>query len=217
MKKHLLFAALIAAAFSLAVLVFAKSSARPGGLPRQTPSGSSRSLREKARSEGRHVVFANPTGVKRFNDAAALTRQSTLVVTGIVEGQASRFNTPEESTIVTDSQVRVQDVLKGDAAPGEYITVREPGGLMQFEDGTSAEVRMPDYWKSPAAGKSYVFFLKQKGAVYLLFGGPQGLFELNPAGGVSPQARPEDALSQRYEGKGRAEFLEEVRQATQQP
>lgn len=216
MKKHIIFSALIAATLSLMALAYAQSGVRPGGAP-QGAGVSERSLREKARLTGRHVVIATPNGVKRFNDVAALTRQSTLVITGTVEGRASRFDSPEQSAIVTDFQVRVQDVLKGDAAPGGRIVVREPGGVIQFEDGTSAEVRMPDYWKSPTAGKSYTFFLRQKGAVYMLFGGPQGLFEISDAGSILPQTRAEDLLTRRYDGKRSADFIEEVRQSAQRP
>lgn len=217
MRKHILLAALLAGVLSLAVFGFVRSGTRPAAAPPRAGNGDSPSLREKARSVGQLVVFATPNGVKRFDDAAALTRQSALVVTGTVEKQAARFHSPEERTIVTDFQVRVEDVLKGAALAGGHITVREPGGLVQFDDGTSAEVRLPEYWRSPAAGKSYTFFLKQKGAVYMLFAGPQGLFELSPAGRVLPQARTEDALTQKYTGKRSADFFEEIRQAAQQP
>ena len=218
MRKHILFAALIATVLSLAAFGFVKSG--PGSVaapPPQAENADPHSLREKARSVGQLVIYASPNGVKRFDDAAALTRQSALVVTGTVEKQAAHFHSLEERSIVTDFKVRVKDVLKGAALAGGHITVREPGGLVQFEDGTSADVRMPEYWRSPAAGKSYAFFLKQKGAVYMLFAGPQGLFELSPAGRVLPQARAEDALTQKYNGKRSADFFEEIRQAAQQP
>jgi hypothetical protein len=217
MKKHILFAALIAVALSLAVIVFAKNSTRQGGTPQPAPAGNAISLREKARRDRQHVVFANPNGVKRFKNVDMLVQDSTLIITGTIERQASRFSSPEERSIITDFQVRVENVLKGDAAHGEYLTVREPGGRMQFEDGSSAEVRMPDFWESPAVGKRYTLFLKQKGSVYLLFGGPQGLFEISHADTVIPQVSAEDTLTKQYNGKRSADFLEEVQQATKHP
>lgn len=87
---------------------------------------------------------------------------------------------------------------------------------MDFGDGTSAEVQMPDFWKSPEVGSAYVLVLKGKGdGTFSLVGGPQGLFKLT-GGAVVPQVRAEDKLMQAYGGKSEASFLEEIRGAVEQ-
>ncbi|MGH9930660.1 MAG: hypothetical protein ACREA9_15740, partial [Pyrinomonadaceae bacterium] len=95
------------------------------------------------------------------------------------------------------------------------ISLRLPGGSFQFEVGTFAEVKMPDVWKKPEVGKSYVFFIeKRPGGYFVLRGGPQGMFEITPDGVVKPQVRQEDELMQNYNDKDVRAFLKEIRQAS---
>lgn len=213
MRKHILIAAAIAIALSLIVLGVVK---RNTAATRDRAAAQSHSLREKAKANGSVTVLANPEGMKRYNEVKGLVRDSTDIVNGSLVQAVSRFRTAEEQTIVTDFQVSVQDVLKGDITPGGVIIIRGPGGRMQFEDGTSAEIKMPYYWKNPELGKTYTLFLRKKGNVLMLTGGPQGFFEIFSHDTVLPQVRAEDELMQRYKDKDSLSFLEEVNRSVKQ-
>ncbi len=108
--------------------------------------------------------------------------------------------------------MNVNRSFKGGAGSGQPITVRGPGGRVDFGDGTFAEVKLPDFWNNPEAGKSYVFFLEKRADGYfVLRGGPQGLFEVTPGGTIKPQVREEDQLMKRYDNKDARSFYDELR------
>jgi hypothetical protein len=206
MKKQLLVVGALAllACFITVGLIRGRAS-------RQALNNTPHSLREGAKQNGHKVIFANPINVKRYDDVQSLSRDSSIIVVGSVSEEVSRLRTPEAKSIVTDFKVYIHEVLKGQESTGETITIRGPGGQVQFDDGTSAEVKMPDYWKNPESGKVYTFFLKRKGNAYVLIGGPQGLFETPLEGDVQPQALAEDRLTQNYRGKPTAIFFSEIR------
>jgi hypothetical protein len=47
--------------------------------------------------------------------------------------------------IMTSHDILVQEVIKGNIAPESIIKVKLPGGSVQFDDGTSAEMRTPGF------------------------------------------------------------------------
>jgi hypothetical protein len=212
MKKHLLLAAVICAALSALAYGYADRIlvSQPD---RAKPAPPARSLREKAKQRGNYVATSSPTGFTKFDDVGVLTAHSEYVVVGIPERRGSKLVRPAEEFIETRYQVAVTDVLKGSAAAGETITLRTPGGRVQFDDGTSAEVKMPPFWRDPEVGKTYLFFLKKRAEGFTLVGGPQGMFELSPEAGVLPQVRDEDALMINNRGKDVGSFMGEVRRA----
>lgn len=212
MKKHIL----IASAICIVLVVGATAYVNTGTPP--PPAGGSvptdpkpTSLREGARHRGHKVLTARPKNLRKYDNVAKLVRDSTAIVVGRPEQRASQLRQPAEDFVDTDYQVRVTEVLDGQPRAGETITVVTPGGVVQFPDGSSAEVRMPEFWRDPQVGKNYVFFLRQKGEKFLLVGGPQGLFEITARGGVEPQVRPEDELSLFYGDKNLSFLLRQIR------
>jgi hypothetical protein len=209
MKKHAFFAILTCVIVTIVAVGFIQQR---GSKQQRAPGDGSESLRAMSAKAGRVTATAEPKNLRAYDDIATLTRDSGSVVVGTVESQASSLLQPDEKMIVTDYQVSVRTVLKGSIAPGQTITLREPGGRVQLENGKSAEVSLPAYWKNPEVGKTYVLFLSSRPAGhFVLSGGPQGMFELTPSGTISPQAGPEDKLTQSNNGKAQAMFIGEIR------
>jgi hypothetical protein len=214
-SKHLSIALLLCVAGSGLALVLAKRSRQTTDPAEWNAAVQSGSLREKARLKGSYTVTAQPKPMQRYNDATSIAKASTGIVLGTVDSSRTQLLPPAEKFIVTDCQVRLTEVLKGDFQPDQVISLRLPGGFFQFEDGTFAEVKMPDFWKKPEIGKSYVFFVeKRQAGHFVLHGGPQGMFEITSDGVVKPQVRQEDELMRNYNDKDVGAFLKEIRQAT---
>lgn len=215
MRKHISIAVFLSVVLSALVLVVAKRQTRAG---LQTAAASrTESLREKAKLNGSYSISARPKPMRRYNDGKTLAQASSFIVVATVESSNAQLLSRAENFIVTHFQIKVSNVLKGSQQPNQVLTLRVPGGRVQFEDGTSAEVKMPDFWKQPEVGKSYVFFLEQRHAGhFVLHGGPQGLFELTGEGRVKPQVRAEDQLMQNYENKDVDSFVSEIRKAVGQ-
>jgi hypothetical protein len=208
MKKHIIIAAV--ACICLCVVTLALTRARSSA-PTDVKKFRAMSVRDRAKEAGRVTGTARSTNLVRFNDVASLTKESSIIVTGTVQSEHSFLLPPKETLVVTDSIVKVDQNLKGNAG-SDTITVRAPGGAVAFPDGTLADLKMPDFWRNPQISKTYVFFLEQRDGYFALHGGPQGLFEIT-AKGISPQVRLTDQLMKTYKGKETASFLKEVRQA----
>jgi hypothetical protein len=167
-----------------------------------------------AQKSGSAKATARPTNLRRYDSVDALARDSNTVVIGSVDSKTSGLLPPAEKLIVTDFQITVRDSLKGTLVPGKTIKLRTPGGRVDFVDGKYAQVKMPEFWKYPEVGKVYILFLESRpDETFVLRGGPQGMFEFSPEGGVRAQVRPEDELTQKYNGVSSESFLEEIRQA----
>ena len=136
------------------------------------------------------------------------------MVVGSPEYAAPELSSTGDS-IDTHFVVRISEVIKGGSrfSVGDAIFVSLPGGKLDFDDGTSAEVQTPGF-ESMAMGKQYVLFLYQNrngSNVLLLTGGPQGLFELQPNGKTKSHARPTDTVTKDADNKDRESFLNVVR------
>ena len=210
MKKHIALAALLCLIVS--ALVFAIAKHRTAALPQTRSDVRGKSLREQAKKAGSVTATARPTNLRRYDDMESLARESNVIVLGAVQSKASHLLAPAEKVIVTDYIVNANQVFKGELRSRQPITVRGPGGRVDFGDGTFAEVKLPDFWNNPEIGKSYVFFLeKREEGYFVLRGGPQGLFEVMPEGTIQPRVREEDQLRQRYKDKDAVSFYQELR------
>jgi hypothetical protein len=103
-------------------------------------------------------------------DLDQLTRQSDLVVRGVVKSKESRWS-GDGRRILTDVQVEVAEPLKGSAA--RTVTVQQPGGVVgeigQRVDGL-AELNV---------GEEVVLFLERFGAQHFqVTGAAQGKFRV---------------------------------------
>jgi flagellar biosynthesis/type III secretory pathway M-ring protein FliF/YscJ len=169
--------------------------------------------REVAKIKKHYVSNFNPHWDWSSFDMEALTKNSVAVIVGSPTQSKSQL-TPNGQLITTEYEVSVQEVIKGKIAQGDTIKISLPGGKVEFEDGTSVELKTPDFEKMTTYN-SYVLFLyanRNGSDVFLLTGGPQGLFELPPNGmDVKPHGRPTDPAVKEAKGKNVQAFLEEIR------
>lgn len=214
MKRHVLFAALLCVLAS--VIVFAISKHRAAALPpTQAQDLRGQSLRERVKKTGSVTATAQPSNLQRYDDVEALAKDSNAILIGTVEQKNAHLLEPAEKLVVTDFVVKVNKAFKGTIDSGQVITVRSPGGKVDFGDGTFAEVKLPEFWVNPEVGKAYVMFLEKRAADYfVLRGGPQGSFEVTSNGGIKPSVREEDQLMKRYKGMEARAFYEEVRRVS---
>lgn len=215
MVKHIMIAMVIAVLLSVAALGLVLRRSDSALQAQQRPDIRSETLRTQAEKNGSATATARPTNLRRYDRVDALARDSAAVVVGSVNSKTSQLLAPAAKLVVTDFQITVRDALKGTLEPGQAIRIRTPGGRVDFGDGKFAEVKMPDFWKYPEVGKLYVFFLESRtDGSFVLRGGPQGLFEITPAGSINPQVRTEDKLMQNYEGKSLTLVLAEIRKGS---
>jgi hypothetical protein len=172
-------------------------------------------LRGAARVKGHYVADFDAHWDFGAFDIEGLTKNSAAVVVGVVSGNLGGHLTGSGFAILTDYQVMVQENIKGDPAVGSNITVSLPGGRVDFEDGTSAELRTPKF-EHVKIGNTYTFFLTEvdkSPGKFTLTGGPQGLLELANDGSVKSHGRDEDPIANQSKGKNKESFIEEVRES----
>jgi hypothetical protein len=170
-------------------------------------------LREAARVKGRYVADLDPHWDFGLFDIEALTKGSVAVVVGIASKKVDARLSSNGHLIFTDYEVEVIERIKGPSSHGSRITVSLPGGFFEFEEGTSAELRTPDF-EHLKVGASYILFLSdsEKGYnVYTLSGGPQGVIEIVNGKTLKSHGRPTDPVSEETKDNNKDRFLEKVR------
>lgn len=169
-------------------------------------------LREAARIK-RHYVASIRTSSWLKYDVESLVKNSEAVVTGTAGSGVGRLSS-DGKLIFTDYEVKLAEVIKGDSAFRDTVSVGLQGGKVVFEDGSSAEILTP-HLRRMESGKVYLLFLSRDKDTrqFMLTGGGQGLFELSGgSSGVKPHGHSSDVV-QKYKGRDAGEFLEEVRDA----
>ena len=149
--------------------------------------------REAARIKGHYVGTVDPYWDWASFDLETLTKNSAAVVIGIPEKSKGQLDSNGQM-IVTQFDVRVKGVMKGALAENSVVKVALLGGRVDSEEGTSAELQTPES-EPMLEGRKYLMFLyanRNGSDVYLLTGGPQGLFELKGQAGIKAHARPND-------------------------
>lgn len=211
MRKHIFIAIILMVAVS--GLIFGLSMSRSSGPQNKSSKTPVRSLRELAKTQGRYTVFAQSKMAHQYDDLAALVRDSPTIITGTIEALAPQLLPPAENFIVTDCRLTVKDTVKGTVRPGETITLRLPGGRIEFDDGTSAEVELTDFLRYPEVGQTFVFFLRKKGdSKFSLQGGAQGLFEVSSKATIEPQTQALNKLAESHQNMSLKSFLKEIQQ-----
>jgi hypothetical protein len=170
-------------------------------------------LREAARIKGHYVGDFDPHWDFGRFDIEALTKNSAIVVMGVPSKTIESRLTAHDQLIVTDYEVKVQEAFKGSVTEGDTIRVRLPGGKVEFEDGTSAELRAREF-EPMRIGATYMIFLSESNdapGIYSLSGGPQGLVEIINDTTLKSHGRPTDPVSEESKGKDKDSFLKEVR------
>jgi hypothetical protein len=170
-------------------------------------------LEAAAKVDGRYVVDFDPNPDWLNFGVENLTRNSEVVAVGVPLRNRGRLTT-DGGSAVTQYEVMLQDVLKGNVAPGSIIKVALPGGKVSFADGSTAEVRTPKFRKM-VNGKTYLLYLNandDEQSSYDLTAGPQGLLELSADGvEVNSHAAEKSRIKEQVKGKNSAEFLKEAR------
>jgi hypothetical protein len=170
-------------------------------------------LREAARIKGHYVAEFDPHWDFGLFDIEMLAKNSAAVIVGVPTKIIGGRLTPSGQSIVTDYEVRVKEVFKGSASEGSTVTVSLPGGLVTFDDGTTAELK-PREFEPMKLGATYTLFLSESDntrGVYILSGGPQGLVEIVDDTKVKSHGRSTDPISEESKGKDKDTFLKEVR------
>jgi len=168
-------------------------------------------FREVAKIKGHYVATADPNWDWSSFDLESLTKTSNAVIVGYAGEGHGKLN-PTGDVITTEYDLTVKDVLKGKLVNGDTVKVALIGGKVDFDDGTSAEVQTPGFERM-AQGKEYVVFLypnKNGSSVFLVTGGPQGLFEITDSG-IKAHARATDAVANQVSNKTVETFLNEIR------
>lgn len=219
-KTYILVAAVIFAVAIIVMNIYAVRAQRPQAQEsaknkeqEETEALRRGGYRELAKIKGHYVGNIDPNWDWAMFSLEELTKNSVGVVVGVPIRGKSQLS-PGGQSVITEYEVGVQEVIKGEISQGDTIKVSLPGGKVDFEDGTSVELNTPGFERM-ANHSPYVLFLYAKhdgGDAYLLTGGPQGLFEIPSNGAnVKPHGRPTDPAVKEAKDKNVQSFLEEVR------
>ena len=223
MRRQILTSSLFVAVVLVAALVFVRAQV------------STSTLEDRAKVTGQYVTVLPPNVIPTYADVESLTLLSDLVVVGTAQENVCRLS-PDGHSITTDFKVYVTQTLKGRLQPGSTITVKLPGGKVEFEIDSvtaagrtllngrtySAEVRTP-WLKKMVAGRQYYLFLSDEVSAtggpiftYEPVGGAQGVF--GTASGIvkSNSGRLRDAMWQ-YHNMGESAFQLRISQAVSNP
>ena len=200
--------ALLVGAAVLVILGTARRQSAPAMIADQT-------LKAKAKADRRFILTENPLEPGRYANLSALVGESTAVLIGTPQTNISKL-TADGTSITLDYQVKVEYVYKGNLRESDIVTISLPGGMVKFEDGSTAEVRTPGFRKMQD-GKTYALFLATKGNnAFVPIGGPQGIFEI-PTTSVTRAVKshtlvPTDPML-KYNGMNVKDFFKELRRA----
>jgi hypothetical protein len=173
--------------------------------------------RAAAKIKGHYVGTFDPNWDWGQFSLEQLTKNSVAVVVGTPINSKSQL-AANGMLITTSYDILVQEVVKGNIALGSIVQVNLPGGSVQFDDGTSAEMQTPGFEHVKQGGK-YVLFLsddRSEANTFLLTGGPQGLFELQGEGkGVKGHGRETDPGVKEARDQDEKTFLQALHQHAQ--
>jgi len=167
-------------------------------------------LREAAKLKRVYVSSERTSGWAKY-DLENLTSTSIAIIIGTPLRSSSRLSASGDR-VITEHEIRVERVLKGNLKTAEPVSLVVPGGKVTFEDGSSAEIRTPDLGPI-AEQKRYLFFLRNsddKPDAFTLTGGGQGAFELSaPEANVRPLGNKTDIV-QKHKNQKVSAFVEEI-------
>jgi hypothetical protein len=223
--KRVLVAVAICFAATATFLVVSGRGSRPSNTPQSSASQTQNDdaialrralrrggLREAAKLKGNYVAEYDPHWDWAQFSVETLTKSSAAVIVGRFTKKLDP-RLVEGKEILTDYEVAIDEIVKGNLKQAKTIVVSLPGGRIYFEDGTSAEQITPKF-DPVQIGRSYTVFLTQQDAlpgVFLLMGGPQGLVDIGDSSTVRSHGRQEDRSAVEIKGKGKDAFLKDVR------
>ena len=169
-------------------------------------------LREAAKLKGHYVAEHDPHW-----DLAPLMEDLTKNSVAVIVGRFTKkleARLLEGRSIFTDFEVTIDELVKGDLKQAKTIVITLPGGRVDFEDGTSAELTTPTF-EQPRIGRTYTLFLMEEKAVpsvYFLMGGPQGMIDIDDSSVVKSHGKEDDQSVLEIKGQNRETFLKNIRQ-----
>ena len=169
-------------------------------------------FREAARLKGRYVARMDPTWDWSNFDLESLTARSAAVLIGEATDSSPQLSR-DGDVLSTEYQIAVSEPIKGSFRQGNTIQVAMLGGLIEFEDGTSAEVQTPGFERM-TKGRKYLLFLitnNDGSAVLLPTGGPQGVFEIN-GNQIKYFGRSTDSIGRQIKDRDFQSLMERVRE-----
>ena len=184
------------------------------------PQGDDQTLKEKAKQQGTFRQLQEPKSTIVYADLAALVKDSAAVIIGAVQKNTPVLSADGKSLFL-DYAIKVEYVYKGRIKTGNTITVRLPGGRIEFEDGTVAEVMTP-WFKKMQNGKTYALFLQPEGGSsrFITTGEAQGVIEIPTTREdrtVKTHSGLPNQLIRKYNGQDVKVFFRELRQVTGKP
>jgi len=164
---------------------------------------------------GKYVSTLNTSRKFFYPDIDALAGRSSAIIVGTTLKNKSRLTT-DKAHIITDYDVRVEQVLKGGVQQGSTVNVIMHGGRVEFPDGTSAEIKPST--QLMGKNRTYILFLTESGegrGAFELSRIPQGYFALSPDGGriEYDAVRQNDPLIQKYKDQSAQTLLANIRAA----
>jgi hypothetical protein len=205
-RKNILPITMIAL-ISFSILAAAKSSAQTTNNERDILR--SGGLKAAAKAYGHYSTTFDVDHWQQY-DLKMLTDDSDMVIEAAPVFRSAVLS-QDGSSIDSSFALQPIVVVKGTKSmvARKYLIV--PGGLVKFEDGTSAEVKN-SFEKALETGGTYLFFLKENSDGFHLVGFGQGLIALDMTRQtVSPQAKGEDSITAQLRGKSPTDVLEAVR------
>lgn len=115
-------------------------------------------LREAAKVTGRFTREIPGTDWGGPSTISEFVRLSTVIVLGKTHSNRSRLD-PDGDMIRTAYQFDVEAVLKGDRPGERQVVVVMLGGMVVFEDGSVAQLRVANSLR-PINGEQYLLFLQ---------------------------------------------------------
>lgn len=149
------------------------------GVTRRQPAQGAtvdQTLKARAKSDRHFLRTEKPVAPGRYANLSSLVTDSSAVIIGTPLTNISKL-TADGTSITLDYQVKVEYVYKGRMQEKDTVNVKLPGGMVKFEDGSTAEVRIPGF-KKMHDGKTYALFLVAKDGAFEPLSGPQGIFEI---------------------------------------
>jgi hypothetical protein len=171
-------------------------------------------VHQAAKLNGGIFHMSGPTyGWVRFTTLESLAESSDMAFIGIPTSSENKL-IDQGRSIVTEYKMNVQEPIQGKVNTDQVVAVDLPGGKVEFDDGSKADLELAGYPRLEI-GHKYVIYLQllKPLPIYEPTGGPEGIFELKPNGKVSPFATPEFTQAAAENDDG-LEFIEKVRFAS---
>ena len=205
-KRFVLFSLLVIGGIICISIAYQRlANAQSGDVAAKSPDAGQAEARH-----GRVIELDEPEWRENLPLQASVS-QSRIIAIGVALRNTCRR--ASNGQITTDYEVRLQEVMKGNARPDTIISVKMPGGLVNESDGNLLEARTRQVRKMQN-GKRYILFLKNSPGgtdSYTPLRGSQGLYEIPINGTLVTHLGRSFLLAPADDGEQVSIFLTQVR------